>query len=73
MALVPLEQWRDDLLHHEAKISYRKQTYAGRVSGVGHQIDSGENNHPARRLEVEFAADGKIPAGLAVKIRLDEQ
>ena len=72
-ALVPLERWRDNLLHRNAKLSYRNQTYRGRVSGVGHRIDTGENNHPAMRLEVEFDADGKIPAGLAIKIRLDDQ
>ena len=71
IALIPLEHWNDELLHRSARVGYRDQTYNGRVSGLGRQITSGENDHPATVLEVRFEANGRIPAGLPVKILLE--
>ncbi len=69
-ALVPLERWRSDLLRRSARVSIRGKTYTGRVTSLGRQIRTGDNNHPAIELEVRFAADGQIPAGLPVKITI---
>ena len=72
IALIPLESWRDDLLHSSARVSYREQSYNGRVSRLGRQVTSGDNKHPAIVLEVRFEANGRVPAGLPVKISLDD-
>lgn len=71
-ALVPLEIWSADLLQRSARVSYRGKTFDGRVTNLGRQIRAGDNNHPAIAIEVRFAAGGEIPAGLPVKITLDE-
>lgn len=73
IALIPLESWSENLLQRGARISYRKQSYKGRVSRLGRRITPGENKHPATLLEVRFETDGRIPAGLPVKIRLDDK
>ena len=72
VALIPLERWRENLLHRSARVNYRDQSYQGRVSGLGRQITAGENQHPATVLEVSFEANGRVPAGLPVKIMLDD-
>ena len=70
VALLPLELWSDDLLHRAAKVSFRDQTYAGKVIGLDRQITIGSNNHPAIVVTVKFETDGGIPAGLPVKIAI---
>lgn len=73
IALIPLESWRDDLMHRRASVIYGQQNFSGRVTGVGQQITRGENNHPAALLQISFDTDGKLPAGLPVKIRLADE
>jgi len=73
IALMPLESWRGDLLHRRANIIYNQQSFSGKVTGIGQQITRGENNHPAALLQISFDTDGKIPAGLPVKIRLADK
>jgi RND family efflux transporter MFP subunit len=67
-ALLPLEQWHQNLLNRKARVSYGEQNFDGRVLAIGHQLTSGDNNHPATTLQVKFDARGKLPAGLTVKI-----
>lgn len=72
-ALLPLEQWDRKLLHRKASVSVQKKKYHGRVIAVGHQFTNGNNNHPATTLTVNFDADGRLPAGLAVKISVADE
>ncbi len=69
-ALLPLEQWNENLLHRKARVSYGKRNYQGRVVAIGHQITSGDNNHPATTLRIGFDTKGKLPAGLTVTISI---
>lgn len=69
-ALVPLESWHADLLQRGARVSYRGKTYTGKVTGLGRQIRTGDNNHPAIAVEIRFAAGGQVPAGLEVRITI---
>lgn len=71
-ALLPLEQWKENLLHRKARVSYGKQNFQGRVVSIGRQLTSGDNDHPATTLQVKFDANGKLPAGLSVKISIAE-
>ena len=72
-ALLPLELWNETLLNRSAMVSYQKQSYAGKVVEVDRQITLGENNHPAVMLVVRFDANGRLPAGLPVKIAIEDK
>lgn len=69
-AFIPLEQWNETLLHRKARVSYQKQKFSGKVIAVGRQVTIGENNHPSMTLSVSFETDGRLAAGLGVKITL---
>jgi RND family efflux transporter MFP subunit len=69
-ALLPLEQWNENLLHRKVRISYGKQSFQGRVVSIGHQLTSGDNNNPATTLRVKFDTGGKLAAGLTVKVSI---
>ncbi len=71
-ALLPLERYSAGLRNRKAQISFRDQRYEGRVVDVGSRVTAGGNNHPALTLVVEFATDGELPAGLPVKISIDD-
>lgn len=72
-ALLPLEQWDEKLMQRKARVSFRDQNYTGRVIDIGRQIISGDNNHPATALKIIFDADGRLAAGLAVKISVADE
>jgi len=69
-ALLPLEQWSENLLNRKASMIFGKQKFEGQVSGIGRQVTSGSNNHPATTLQIKFTTEGKIPAGLSVKVTI---
>lgn len=72
-ALIPLEQWSEALLQRNVRVSFQKTSFRGRVIDIGHQIKSGDNKHPATALQVRFETDGKIPAGLSVRISIADE
>lgn len=72
-ALLPLEQWNEKLLHRKVRVTFQKQDYDGRVINIGRQIISGENNHPATTLQVKFGTNGRLPAGLSVRISIADE
>ena len=72
-ALLPLELWSEKLLQRKASLTFQKQTFRGQVIGIGRQISSGDNNHPATGLRVKFATNGKLPAGLPVRISVADE
>ena len=71
-ALLPLESYSDKLRQRKARISFRDSRYDGRVIDIGSKITAGDNNHPALMLVVEFSTDGSLPAGLPVKISIED-
>jgi len=38
---------------------------------IDRQVSMGTNNHPAMFLQIKFATDGSLAAGLPVKISVD--
>ncbi len=72
-ALLPLERFSENLRNRKARISFRDRQYDGRVVDISSRITTGDNNHPALTLVVEFATDGGLPAGLPVKISINDQ
>ena len=70
-ALLPVEQYRSSLLNKPARVSYLKQNFRGKVVAIDRQVSRGANNHPAMYVEVKFATDGTLPAGLPVDINID--
>ena len=71
-ALLPLENLADGLLKRKAKLEFRGKSYSGRVIEVGSQIRSSANNHPALEIRVRFRTNGEVPAGLSVRIQIDD-
>ena len=72
-ALIPLEQWSEALLQRDVSVSFQKSNFRGRVIDIGRQITSGDNKHPATTLQVRFETNGKIPAGLSVRISIADE
>jgi len=70
IASIPLEQWNENLLSRQARVSFQEQQFKGKVIAVGRQVTTGENNHPAMTLSVSFETNGRLAAGLSVKITL---
>ena len=70
--LIPLEEWSAALLQRRARVNYRGKNYSGRVTSLGRQVRTGDNKHPAISIEIRFAAGGEIPAGMPVKITLED-
>ena len=48
-----------------------QQSFRGKVVAIDRQVSMGANNHPAMFLQIKFATDGSLPAGLPVKINVD--
>ena len=71
-ALLPLEMYSNKLLMRKANISYGDRQYEGKVIDIGSRVTVANNNHPALTLMVEFSSDDELPAGLPVKISIDE-
>ncbi len=71
-ALLPLELYSDGLLQREARVSFGDRQYRGKVLRIGSRITAGDNNHPALHLVVEFESKKDLPAGLPVKISIDD-
>ena len=69
--LLPVELYSSALLNKTARVTYLKQSFRGRVVAIDRQVSIGANNHPALTLKILFDADGTLPAGLPVKIRIN--
>ena len=55
-----------------ARVTVQQQTYQGKVIGASKQVTIGDNNHPAVTLRIQFAADGKLEAGLPVEVSISD-
>lgn len=71
-ALLPAENWSNQLLNRPATVSFHQNRYRGKVIGIGQQRISGSNNHPALALIIRFEANGKVPANVLVQVEIDE-
>jgi multidrug resistance efflux pump len=71
-SLLPLEFWKESLMDKPAQVDFQQQSYQGKVVGVSKQVTIGDNNHPAITLRIEFATDGKLAAGLPLKISIND-
>ena len=71
--LLPLELWKESLTGRPARVTVQQQNYQGKVIGAGKQVTIGDNNHPAVTLRIQFAADGKLEAGLPVTVSIDDK
>lgn len=70
-ALLPVESFTKALLGKTAQVTYLQQSFSGRVVAIDRQVSVGANNHPAMLLQVNFPTDGTLPAGLPVKIDIE--
>jgi len=70
-ALLPVELYRKSLINKPVKVTYLKQSFRGKVVAIDRQVSMGANNHPAMFLQIKFATDGSLPAGLPVKIKIE--
>ena len=71
-SLLPLEFWKESLMDKPAQVDFQQQSYQGKVVGVSKQVTIGDNNHPAVTLRIEFVTDGKLAAGLPLKITIND-
>jgi RND family efflux transporter MFP subunit len=71
-SLLPLEFWKESLMDKPAQVDFQQQSYQGKIVGVSKQVTIGDNNHPAITLRIEFATDGKLAAGLPLKISIND-
>lgn len=71
-SLLPLELWKESLKGKPVQVSFHERSYQGEVVGVSKQVTIGNNNYPALTLRIKFTTDGKLAAGLPVKIRIDD-
>jgi hypothetical protein len=71
-SLLPLELWKESIMGKSARVTFQQQTYQGKVIDASKQITIGDNNYPAVTLRIQFAADGKLAAGLPVKININD-
>jgi RND family efflux transporter MFP subunit len=69
-SLLPLEFWKESLMDKPAQVDFQQQSYQGKIVGVSKQVTIGDNNHPAITLRIEFVTDGKLAAGLPLKINI---
>jgi RND family efflux transporter MFP subunit len=71
-ALLPVELFSKTLLNRRADVVYLKKSYVGRVVAIDRQVSMGDNNHPAMYVQIKFQTDGSLPAGLPVKISIED-
>jgi RND family efflux transporter MFP subunit len=71
-SLLPLEFWKESLMNKPAQVDFQQQSYQGKIVGVSKQVTIGDNNHPAITLRIEFVTDGKLAAGLPLKITIND-
>ena len=71
-SLLPLELWKESLMGRPARVTVQQQNYQGKVIGASKRVTIGDNNHPAVTIGVQFAADGKLEAGLPVTVSIDD-
>lgn len=69
--LLPVELYSKTLLNKAVRVTYLKQSFGGKVVAIERQVSMGANNHPAMYLQIRFRTDGSLPAGLPVKINVD--
>ena len=55
-----------------AQVSYRQQSFQGKVLDVGNQVTMGNNNHPGYTLRIDFVTDGQLATGLPMQISIDD-
>jgi RND family efflux transporter MFP subunit len=72
VALLKSEQWSGELLGRPASITYRDQSYAGKVSYIGYNRIKQPGGLSAYEIHVLFETDHLIPAGMPVAIKIDE-
>ena len=70
-ALLPVELYSKSLMGKSARVTYLQQSFRGKVVAIDRQVSMGANNHPAMFVQIKFATDGSLPAGLPVKISID--
>ena len=64
----------DDSVHWQSwqpKVEPLIPIARGKVVAIDRQLSMGANNHPAMFLQIKFATDGSLPAGLPVKTSVD--
>jgi RND family efflux transporter MFP subunit len=71
-SLLPLELWEESLMGRPARVTVQQQIYQGKVIGASKQVTIADNNHPAVTIRIQFAADGKLEAGLPVTVSIDD-
>ena len=71
-SLLPLEFWKESLMNKPAQVDFQQQSYQGKIVGVSQQVTIGDNNHPVITLRIEFVTDGKLAAGLPLKITIND-
>jgi hypothetical protein len=58
-------------MNKPARETCLRQSFRGKVVAIDRQVSMSANNHPAKFLQIKFATDGSLAAGLAVKISVD--
>jgi RND family efflux transporter MFP subunit len=71
-ALLPVELYSKTLLNRAAEVVYLQKSYAGKVVAIDRQVSMGDNNHPSMYVQIKFQTEGSLPAGLPVKINIDD-
>jgi RND family efflux transporter MFP subunit len=69
---LPLELWKESIMGKPARVTTQQKTYQGKVVSASKQVTIGDNNHPAVTLRILFTADGKLEAGLPVKVSIND-
>ena len=69
---LPLELWKESLIGKPARVTVQQKTYQGKVVSASKQVTIGDNNHPAVTLRILFTANGKLEAGLPVKVSIND-
>lgn len=72
-ASLPYELAAPSLLRRPATVRYGEREYRGRVIEVGRRVTIGDNSHPAVTLRIGFESDGRLAAGLPVRITLADE
>jgi RND family efflux transporter MFP subunit len=72
-ASLPYELAAPSLLRRPATVRYGDREYRGRVIEIGRRVTIGDNNHPAVVLRVGFESDGRLAAGLPVRITIADE
>ena len=72
-ATLPWELANPSLLRRPVEVRYGDQLYRGKIVEIGRRASIGNNNHPAVRIRIEFRADGRLAAGMPVRISIADE